>query len=102
MNIHNMMEEAVADILEKQWGNLSVSCHCTECKTDVLALSLNRLKPYYVRNQAGSMYAKAGLMTEQSRATILTAIVESSKVVSAYPHHRQAERGSLGHAGADK
>ncbi|MDD9150753.1 MULTISPECIES: late competence development ComFB family protein [unclassified Sporolactobacillus] len=87
MIIHNVMEEAVEDILDKQWENLAVSCHCPECKMDVLALSLNRLKPRYVRNQAGGMYAKADLMTEQSRATILTAIVESSKVVSACPRH---------------
>ncbi|GGL52935.1 late competence development ComFB family protein [Sporolactobacillus putidus] len=88
MIIHNMMEDAVKDILEKQWGNLSISCYCSECKMDVLAMSLNRLKPHYIRNRAGMMYTKANLMTEQSRATILTAIVESSKVVSAHPCHR--------------
>ncbi|MDN3955386.1 late competence development ComFB family protein [Sporolactobacillus laevolacticus] len=87
MLIHNVMEEAVKDLLEKHWRNLSVSCHCETCKADVFALSLNRLKPHYVRAQAGSMYAKANLMTTQARATILTAITESAKVVSAYPHH---------------
>lgn len=88
MRVHNMMEEAVEDLLNKHWDSLAVSCHCEECKTDVMALSLNRLKPHYVRQQEGSMYAKAGLMTEQSRATVLTAIVESAKIVSAYPHHQ--------------
>lgn len=88
MKIHNVMEEAAADLLNRQWENLSVSCHCEECKTDVLALSLNRLKPHYVRQQKGSALAKADLLTEQARATILTAIVESARVVSAYPHHQ--------------
>jgi Late competence development protein ComFB. len=88
MRIHNVMEEAAADLLDRQWVNLTVSCHCEECKTDVLALSLNRLKPHYVRQQKGSALAKADLLTGQARATILTAIVESAKVVSAYPHHQ--------------
>lgn len=88
MHVHNMMEDAVEDLLEKQWDNLTVSCHCGECKMDVLALSLNRLKPHYVRLQAGSAYVKADLMTEQAKATMLTAIVESTKVISAYPHHQ--------------
>jgi competence protein ComFB len=85
--IHNVMEDAVKDLLDNQWGNLNVSCHCETCKADVYALSLNRLKPHYVRDQSGSMYVKAHLMTAQSRATILTAITESAKVVSVYPHH---------------
>ncbi|MCO7128215.1 late competence development ComFB family protein [Sporolactobacillus shoreicorticis] len=85
--VHNVMETAVRDLLDQQWENLSISCHCEMCKLDVYALSLNRLKPRYVRDQSGSMYAKASLMTTQARATILTAITESAKVVSAYPHH---------------
>ncbi|WP_353948524.1 late competence development ComFB family protein [Sporolactobacillus sp. Y61] len=89
MNVHNMMEEAVQDLLDSQWQYLNLSCHCDECRADVLALSLNRLKPHYVRQRTGLMYTKAGLMTEQSRATILTAIVESAKIVSASPHHSQ-------------
>ncbi|MCL1632346.1 late competence development ComFB family protein [Sporolactobacillus sp. CPB3-1] len=85
--VHNVMEDSVKDLLEKYWGDLPVSCHCETCKSDVYALSLNRLKPHYVRDQSGRMYAKASLMTTQARATILTAITESAKVVSAYPHH---------------
>jgi competence protein ComFB len=87
MDVHNVMEDAVEDLLNQHWGQLLISCHCDECKNDVLALSLNRLKPHYVRNQTGRAYTKADLMTEQAKATILTAIVESAKVVSAYPHH---------------
>lgn len=89
MKVHNVMEEAAADLLDKQWGYLTMTCHCEECKMDVLALSLNRLKPHYVRQQRGSALAKADLLTGQARATILTAIVESAKVVSAYPHHNE-------------
>lgn len=85
--VHNVMEAAVEDLLDKQWENLSISCHCDTCRLDVYALSLNRLRPHYVRAQSGNMYAKASLMTTQARATILTAITESAKVVSAYPHH---------------
>lgn len=91
MPVHNMMEDAVRDLIDKQWDNLSVSCHCDECKTDVFALSLNRLNPHYVRQQLGSAYVKADLMTEQAKATLLTAIVESARVVSASPHHHRKD-----------
>lgn len=50
MDVHNVMEDAVEDLLNQHWGQLLISCHCDECKNDVLALSLNRLKPHYVRN----------------------------------------------------
>lgn len=87
MVVHNMMEDAASDLLSRHWVHFQVACHCDACREDVLALSLNKLKPKYVRYPAGSMYAKADLMTEQSAATILTALVESAKVVSAHPHH---------------
>ncbi|GAY77050.1 hypothetical protein NBRC111894_2604 [Sporolactobacillus inulinus] len=85
--VHNVMEDAVADLLQQQWRNLPAACHCDGCKADVYALTLNRLKPHYVRMPVGSMYVKAHLMTVQSRATILTALTESVKIISADPHH---------------
>ncbi|MFX3619494.1 MAG: late competence development ComFB family protein [Sporolactobacillus sp.] len=87
MVIHNVMEEAVQDLLERYWDQLPLSCHCETCKADVFALCMNQLQPRYASHSVGSMYAKANLMTDQARATILTAITESAKTVSTHPHH---------------
>lgn len=87
MLIHNVMEEAVQDLLERHWERFPVSCHCESCKADVFTLCMNRLQPHYASHQVGSMYAKADLLTDQARATILTAITESARIVSEHPHH---------------
>ncbi len=87
MAIHNMMEDFVYDMLEKQWDHIKLDCHCAQCKEDVLALALNHVPPHYVSNQAGGAYIKAQFFSEQSSATILTAIVEAAQKVSNKPRH---------------
>lgn len=87
MPVHNMMEDFVTDMLDKQWNHIELNCHCDRCKEDVLALTLNHIAPHYVANQKGGAYIKAQFFSEQSSATILTAIVEAAQKVSSRPRH---------------
>ncbi|CAM3139617.1 late competence development ComFB family protein [Sporolactobacillus spathodeae] len=87
MTSHNVMEDVVYEYLEKHWRDIPVACHCDQCKTDVYTLSLNHLTPYYANTVSGAMYAKADLMTVQSRANILAVLTTSAKTVSQHPHH---------------
>lgn len=87
MAVHNMMEDVVKDILDQQWHYMTVSCRCGQCREDIFALALNNLKPHYVSDQLGGAYVKAEFFSEQSKATVLTAIVEAKQKVSANPKH---------------
>ncbi|MFT8363232.1 MAG: late competence development ComFB family protein [Sporolactobacillus sp.] len=88
MAVHNVMEDAVSEFLEKHWQDIPAACHCDQCKQDIYTLSLNHLPPCYATTVEGAMYAKSALMTVQSRATILTALTVSAKKVSQSPRHR--------------
>lgn len=87
MSVHNVMEDAVYEFLEKYWQDIPAACHCDQCKQDIYTLTLNQLPPYYATTVEGAMYNKSELMSVQSRATILTALTTSAKKVSQFPHH---------------
>jgi competence protein ComFB len=84
--VHNVMEEYVQQTLNEVWDSLDC-CKCDQCKTDIMSLALNQLKPHYVSTELGKAFVKVNTMSSQFEIDILTAIYEAAKIVKENPRH---------------
>ncbi len=79
----NLMERLVAQRLDEAFSKFNC-CKCDKCKKDVAAMALNRLPPKYV---VASQDQIVELISRQTYAEVLTAIIQSILVVKAHPNH---------------
>lgn len=85
--LKNLMEDTVESTLDKLLPTMPNVCSCKECRLDMAAYALNRLKPKYARTSKGSILHKFDTASVQAEATILTAVVSAISVISAHPNH---------------
>lgn len=86
MAIYNVMEEVVRDVLHQYKNELHLSCDCDRCIDDIMAISLNQLKPHYIVNEKHRPYIRAGHVADRQGATnILSTVVKAARIVSESP-----------------
>ena len=86
VEFRNLMEDIVMqnlDIVMAAEGG----CTCDACKSDVVAYTLNHLKPLYVATRQGRLMVKLKSCELQSRADVVAAISEAAVMVSKTPRH---------------
>ena len=86
VEFRNLMEDIVMqnlDIVMAAEGG----CTCDACKSDVVAYTLNHLKPHYVATRQGRLMVKLQSYTSQSRADVLSALSEAASLVAQSPRH---------------
>lgn len=83
---HNIMENIVLRYVDEAMA-AGGGCTCELCKADVIAHTLNRLPPRYVRTEAGRMLVEISSYDTQFRADILAALAESVRLIRENPHH---------------
>ncbi len=86
MKMKNYMEDCIEDMLDSVVNELNC-CKCDKCKYDIMAITLNSLKPKYVVTKKGEMYAKLGTLHHQFDVDIISAITTASAIVSKNPRH---------------
>lgn len=77
----------VWEALEEVLASKENICKCEQCKYDMACMAVNRLKPNYVVNTHGRVYAKIKMLSHQNRTDILTEVVKAVDKVSRNPHH---------------
>lgn len=89
MNVHNMMEDVVAQRVDALYDNLVeekatwLSCACENCRLDTTSYVLNRIPPKYVVSGRGATYGADALATDiQIRADIDALGMEGIRVIS--------------------
>lgn len=87
MELVNYTLNIVWDILDEVLSEREDICKCEQCRYDMACMAVNRLKPNYVVNRHGSVYAKVKMLSQQNRIDILTEVVKAVDKVSANPHH---------------
>ena len=88
MPFRNLMEDVVVEELNGVLKNLKGKvCDCELCREDMVAWTLNRLSPKYVVTKIGYIYSRIEALKSQSKADIITKLVEAAKVVKAKPRH---------------
>lgn len=83
MEVYNVMEEIVANEIEKHADHLNLACRCDRCLSDILAISLNKLPPQYIVNKDRSPYIRAIYTADRQGAiNILKTISQAANIVS--------------------
>lgn len=87
MELVNYTLNNVWEILDEVLSKREDICKCEQCRYDIACMAVNRLKPNYVVNKHGGVYAKIKMLSQQNRTDILTEVIKAVEKVSTNPHH---------------
>lgn len=81
----NAKEILLKEILNQYLNQLNMICHCEKCMEDVLAISLNQVKPQYITDIDKISYSKSEMVDKQKNTAMLVILTEATSKVSAFP-----------------
>ncbi len=86
--LSNVMESIVEEQVNYLYniGRLS-ACDCELCRTDIMAMILNKIPPKYISTKIGSVYSKFSVLKNQATADIVRYATEAADIVSKNPRH---------------
>ncbi|MFJ5964418.1 late competence development ComFB family protein [Bacillus sp. NPDC093026] len=96
--LFNAKEIRLKESLYQYLNQLNMICHCEKCLEDVLAISLNQVKPQYITDIDKISYSKSEMVDKQKNTTILAILIGAVSKVTAYPRcaiQRAANRERL-------
>ncbi|MDR0293128.1 MAG: late competence development ComFB family protein [Oscillospiraceae bacterium] len=82
--LHNIVEDLVEDWLERILAEYTC-CKCAKCRMDMMAMSLNKLKPHYV--VARDAYSRVRYLDTSTQNDIMMAVVTSVEFIKDHPRH---------------
>lgn len=83
----NLLENAIQEVFTGLVAREPSFCGCPQCREDVLAYALNKLRPRYTTGgDLGVALAKLDLGTDGARATIAVTLMEGIRRVGGNPH----------------
>lgn len=88
MQLKNYMEDVVIAVYEKYVSEHPEVCRCQQCRLDIIALALTRLRGMYAATPEGDVLQRVLRDDRQVRADALIAIIESVGTVSNRPQHK--------------
>ena len=86
----NMTELMVRPVLDEALEEYDC-CKCERCYLDMLAITLNQLKPHYVNSNEGRLISKASSLTLQNKIDTNVAVIKAINIVSRVPHHNRPD-----------
>ncbi len=84
--LKNYMEECVLDVVDSVIKSSDV-CSCEKCKSDIMAIALNKLPPKYVVTRKGEIYTKIATLHNQFDVDVISALTMASGFVKDHPRH---------------
>jgi len=81
------MEEAVKEVLDDILSQREDVCKCDICRSDMMALALNRLPSKYVATQKGRVYTKLEEINVQFKTDIIKEVARAVEHVKDKPRH---------------
>ncbi|MFX3625379.1 MAG: late competence development ComFB family protein [Ectobacillus sp.] len=87
MNVTNIMETIVAEVFQEFCKQHTLKCPCKECKSDILALALNRTPPKYASTQKGEILIKAAYTNMHLRQDIMKTLMFAAVQIENNPRH---------------
>lgn len=91
MAIKNYLEDIVKELVAAEAEKDPELKKSKSLQEDVIAYTLNHLKPKYARTRKGYILTEVDLATEQLRAEILVEVLKAIKIVKEHPQGRQEE-----------
>lgn len=86
----NYMEQIVGKYLDnllKTDPNYADICKCEQCIDDMMAKTLNNLKPYYITTKAGEVFAEYSSLEIQNQAEVIAEVIRAVEYVSKNKNH---------------
>lgn len=74
----NAKEILLKEILNQYLNQLNMICHCEKCMEDVLAISLNQVKPQYITDIDKISYSKSEMVDKQKNTAMLVILTEAT------------------------
>lgn len=86
--MQNALEEVVHDVFDRLLLNRAHFCHCPQCRDDVVAHALNKVRPRYIGGSSiGSAVTRVALSNDQTHAEMVVLVLDAMERVSARPSH---------------
>lgn len=87
IKIYNVMEELVQHQIEEMIENFPKLCRCEQCVADIMAISLNNLRPRYISSEKGEVMARIMSTTDREKINLLREVTSAVEKVMESPHH---------------
>lgn len=84
------MEDIVVQLIDRIIANIDM-CKCDKCKTDILAIALNKLPPKYIVSEKGELFTKIQSLNEQFEIDIISVVTQAAMQVKQNPRHSLEE-----------
>ena len=86
----NLLEGTIASVYADMLSQNPGSCDCENCRTDVMAFTLNAARPRYGGGaDVGHALMTLDLQKDQTRATIAVLVLDAMRRVAASPRHEK-------------
>lgn len=92
MNAEPGFKNVMEEIVRKEINNCSNSlgiCTCESCMLDLIALTLNHMKPRYVNTEKGELMSKINQLSQTSQTEIVSTIATAAEIIKKNPRHRK-------------
>lgn len=89
--VFNYMETIVEDAIDeicKSDDNYCEICKSKECISDVKAISLNNLKPFYVTSKKGEVYGEYFKKNIKNKSLVLVEVIKAFEIVKLTGHSK--------------
>lgn len=87
MIMQNVLEHFVWEQLDTVLDRHPDACRCEKCKADIVAYTLNHLKPHYVASEKGALLARAQSLDSAFQTELLVELAAAVKLVAEHPRH---------------
>lgn len=67
--------------------NYAHICKCEQCIDDILAKSLNNIKPFYITSKTGEVYAEYNSLEIQNNTEVIKEVISAIEYVSKNKRH---------------
>lgn len=89
MKLQNLLEEEVINVVNRLMDKSDGRCSCDKCKLDIVAITLNKLKPKYVVTKEGGLYGKLDTLNQQHNTDIVLEVTKAMEIVFKNPYHKE-------------
>jgi competence protein ComFB len=87
MRLHNHLEETVEQLVDRLAVSDPDFCGCEQCRTDVAALALGRLRPAYSSTPVGHAVRTVTSDRPRARSEALVEVLKAAQTIKERPHH---------------
>lgn len=87
INYAELCVKKFLDSILKTDPNYSNVCKCEHCIDDIMAKSLNNIKPFYITSKTGEVYAEYSSLELQNNAEVIKEVINAIDFVSKNKRH---------------